>query len=117
MTNTLPTIESVAAKLAATPPSLFAADEVRTVFAELAIDRHRAETAEARLAEVVRERDEAELESNERDQKWNECAMSLVRIHTWLGKTIEQRSYRGDFNDCEGLIEDAYAEASERVRL
>ena len=47
--NMLPTIESVAAKLAASPPSLFAADEVRTVFAELAIDRHRAETAEVLL--------------------------------------------------------------------
>jgi len=49
--NTLPTIEGVAAKLAAPRADLavFAPDEVRTVFAELAIEMHRAETAEVLL--------------------------------------------------------------------
>ncbi len=53
MGNTLPTIESVAAKLAGTPPSLFAADEVRTVFAELAIVTFERDKAREALKDCV----------------------------------------------------------------
>jgi len=50
--NTLPTLESVATKLASTPPSLFAADEVRAVFAELALQTQDLADLEARCERV-----------------------------------------------------------------
>jgi hypothetical protein len=46
-----------------------------------------------------------------------EAHRSLTRIHTWLGNALEQKRHRGDMVDAEGLIEDAYNEAAERVRV
>lgn len=51
--NAPPTLESVAAKLASDEPSLFAADEVRVLVAELAITWHALGVAHDALLETV----------------------------------------------------------------
>ena len=64
-------------------------------------------------AEVGRLRKAYETLRAERDQ----LQRSMLLIHTWLGKAMDHKRYRGDMVDAEGLIEDAYNEADERVRL
>lgn len=57
------------------------------------------------------------------DNAWKEladyraAAVSMNRIHTWLGIALENHG-RGDGEEnWRGLIEDAYREAAEQVKL
>lgn len=42
---------------------------------------------------------------------------SMLLIHTWLGRALEPKQDRFAIEQYVGLIEDAYNEADERVRL
>lgn len=75
------------------------------------------ERAVAELSQrLERERRAADVESEKLAVERNAALRSLARIHTWLGKAMEQKTYRGDMVDAEGLIEDAYGESEEWVQ-
>lgn len=86
---------------------LFAKDEMAVVLSsEEALRREY-------QAEIGRLRESFESLLTERDK----LARSMLLIHTWLGRAMDHKTYRGDMVDAEGLVEDAYNEASERVKL